>query len=65
MVSASSWWNGERLEVDAHTSVTAAREALPKEIFWLLGGALVAVSCVLVGAGITYILLKPSVTKRS
>lgn len=65
VVRASSWWNGERLEVDARTSVTAAREAFPKEIFWLLGGALVAVSCVLVGAGITYILLKPRVTKRS
>jgi len=64
VVRASSWWNGERLEVDAHTSIAAAREAFPKEILWLLGGALVAVICILVGAGITYLLLKPRVAKR-
>ena len=65
VVRASSWWNGERLEVEARTIVTVVGKTFPKEILWILGGATVAVLCVLVGASVAYFLLRPRLTKQS
>jgi len=65
VVTAGSWWNGERLEVEAQASVTVAGKAFPKEILWLVGGVLATILCVLVGVGIAYFLLEPRLTKKS
>ena len=64
-LKASSWWNGERLEVEAQTSVMVVGKTFPKEILWLLGGVVVAMLCVLVGVSVAYFLLRPRLTKQS
>jgi len=65
VVKASSWWNGEKLEVEAQTSVTVTGKTLPKEVLWLLSGVLIAVFCVLLGSAVTYFLLRPRLVKQS
>jgi len=64
-VRASSWWTGEKLEVEAQISVTVTGRTLPREVLWLLGGVLIAVFCVLMGAAVTYFLLRPRLIKQS
>lgn len=63
-IRAASWWDGEKLEVEALTSITISGSTptpapLDSEIRWLLYGVAIAVACILVGAGIVYLLIKP------
>jgi len=63
-IRAASWWDGEKLEVEALSSITVSSSIstspqLDSDIRWFLCGAGIAVSCILVGAGIAYVLIKP------
>lgn len=64
-IIATSWWNGDKLEVEAHTEITVLEEAPPPEtispsteIQWLLYGVIIATICILTGAAIAYLLLR-------
>ncbi len=71
-VRASSWWNGENLEVEDQltiaitTPTSPPQDILPHDfgIQWLLYGVLIAVACILTGATITYLLLRPRLPKK-
>jgi len=68
LVRASSWWDGQKLEVEDQTPIAVMptspeTPSVDREILWLIYGVVIAVTCVLVGAGLTYLLLrKPSTT---
>jgi len=64
-ITASSWWNGERLEVEDQAAIRVTSEGPPNlvwrsmEIQWLLYGVILAIVCILIGAGIACLLLRP------
>jgi len=63
---ASSWWNGERSEVEDQTAITISSTSPPppyvvsmgSEVRWLLYGVIIAVVCIFIGATLTYLLLR-------
>jgi len=64
-VRASSWCNGEKLEVRDQTTMTILSQLpyLPPilsrlEVRWLIYGVIIAVACMLIGAGVAYLLLR-------
>ncbi|MEM2901876.1 MAG: DUF2330 domain-containing protein [Candidatus Bathyarchaeia archaeon] len=69
LVKASSWWNGETLEVEDQTKITAHKTTtyIPPTPYvesnyrlrWLIYGVLIAVACMLIGVGVAYWMLKP------
>jgi len=72
-IIASSWWDGQKLEVEAETTIAVSSVTPPDtimpglEIRWLVYGVIIATACIFVGVGITYFLLrsKPSTQKGS
>jgi hypothetical protein len=66
-IRVSSWWDGERLEVEDRTWVAVTEEtatppnppAISPEIRWLLYGVAIPATCILIGVGVAYLLLKP------
>ncbi len=70
-VKASSWWNGKNLEIEDQLTITITTPTSPpKDIFlrdfqvqWLLYGVLIAITCILTGAAITYLLLRARLQK--
>ena len=69
-ITASSWWNGEKLEVEDQAAITVANEGPPNlvwpnmEIQWLLYGVIIVIACILIGAGMAYLLLRPKPAKK-
>jgi hypothetical protein len=70
-VKASSWWNGQDLEIEDSLAITVTTppsppiDILPHNfgIQWLLYGVIIAIVCILIGATITYLLLRPRFSK--
>ena len=69
-ITASSWWNGEKLEVEDQAAIRVANEGPPNlvwpnmEIQWLLYGVIIAIVCIVIGAGMAYLLLRPELEKK-
>lgn len=69
-ITASSWWNGEKLEVEDQAAIRVTSEGPPNlvwpsmEIQWLLHGVIIAIVCILIGAGMAYLLLRPKPAKN-
>jgi hypothetical protein len=69
-ITASSWWNGEKLEVEDQAAIRVANEGPPNlvwpnmKIQWLLYGVIIAIVCILIGAGMAYLLLRPKPAKN-
>jgi len=72
VISASSWWNGEKLEVEDQTPIMVLTTAPPTppdvnlpgaEVQWLFYGVIIAVACILMGVGIALLLLRPKPEK--
>ncbi|MEM3060953.1 MAG: hypothetical protein QW265_00925, partial [Candidatus Bathyarchaeia archaeon] len=64
-ITASSWWNGEKLEVSDEASVQVVSPKHPEPSIepidpfrWILYGAILATVCILVGIVIAYFLLE-------
>ena len=69
-ISASSWWNGEKWEVEDHTEITVSEEAPSAEtispsalIQWFMYGVIIATMCILAGVAIAYLLLRSRAAK--
>lgn len=59
VIKASSWWNGEKLEVEDSRAVAVfAPPGLNGAARWFLYGAVTAAASMLAGAGMAYLLLK-------
>ncbi|WP_455283603.1 DUF2330 domain-containing protein [[Eubacterium] cellulosolvens] len=64
VVTASSWWNGQKLEAEDHAAISVVRGGPPDivlpglQIGWLLYGVIIAVVCILTGAAVAYLLLR-------
>lgn len=65
VIRASSWWNGERLEVEDRASVTVIGWIPPIEVQWLLSGVFIAALCIAIGASVAYFVLRPQLAKQS
>jgi hypothetical protein len=69
-ITASSWWNGEKLEVEDQAAIIVTNEGPPNlvwpnmEIQWLLYGVIIAIVCILIGAGMAYLLVRPKPAKN-
>jgi len=72
LVKASSWWNGETVEVEDQTKIIVHEstysaptpEVEPTyRVRWLLYGVLTAVACMLIGVGVTYWMLKHGLSR--
>jgi len=69
-ITASSWWNGEKLEVEDQAAIKVTNEGPPNpvwpnmEIQWMLYGVIIAIVCILIGAGMAYLLLRPKPAKK-
>lgn len=64
-ITASSWWNGEKWEVEDRTEITVSEEAPPAEVIspstviqWFMYGVIIATMCILAGVAIAYLLLR-------
>jgi len=64
-ITASSWWNGEKWEVEDHTEITVTEEAPLAEVISpsnviqsFMYGAIIATVCILAGVAIAYLLLR-------
>ncbi len=68
---ASSWWNGQELEIEDQSTITVTtppsspEDIVPHDlgIQWLVYGVIIAIVCILIGATITYLLLRPRLPK--
>ena len=66
IIIASSWWDDERQEVEDQSVITVSSIISPppssilvgSEVRWLLYGVIIAVVCILLGSGLTYLLLR-------
>ncbi|MEM3506777.1 MAG: DUF2330 domain-containing protein [Candidatus Bathyarchaeia archaeon] len=70
-IKASSWWNGEKLEVsdEAIIQVISSKPLKPSiesinSFMWIFYGAILATVCILIGIAIAYFLLKSEVKKQ-
>lgn len=66
IIMASSWWDDEKQEVEDQSVITVSSSISPppssilvdSKVRWLLYGVIIAVVCILIGAGLTYLLLR-------
>lgn len=69
-VKASSWLNGQDIEIEDQSAITVTTPPPPQDVLphnfgiqWLLYGVVIAIVCILIGATITYTLLRPRLMK--
>jgi hypothetical protein len=66
IIMVSSWWDDEKQEVGDQSVITVSSIISPppssisvsSEVRWLLYGVIIAVICILLGSGLTYLLLR-------